>query len=346
MPWNLRVHDRARRRGDPFAASLDGPAYEALKVAIEEAYGRELTTEGQGGSIPLCNVLAETFPDAEIILMGVEEPNCLIHAPERERRPVGDRAHGARRGAVPRALCGSPAMSVQFTVDDYRGRIAHAAQQAADIGLSGVLITPGPDLVYLTGYMPTAITERLTMLVAHPDREPAMLVPILERPDAEAATGAPALELSDWTDGSDPYAAAAKLLDPGGRYAVSDSTWAMHVLGLQETLPQSGYVSMTAKLPMLRAVKDGHEFERLAAAGEAADASFYEIIKVRFAGRRETDVAADLANLLIEPGMCFSIEPGIYLSGRFGVRIEDIVTATADGGRRFNHTTREMQIVA
>ena len=49
---------------------------------------------------------------------------------------------------------------------------------------------------------------------------------------------------------------------------------------------------------------------------------------------------------LIEPGMCFSIEPGIYLSGRFGVRIEDIVTATADGGRRFNHTTHEMQIVA
>ena len=29
---------------------------------------------------------------------------------------------------------------------------------------------------------------------------------------------------------------------------------------------------------------------------------------------------------LLEPGMCFSIEPGIYLPGRFGVRIEDIVT--------------------
>ena len=48
----------------------------------------------------------------------------------------------------------------------------------------------------------------------------------------------------------------------------------------------------------------------------------------------------------LEPGMCFSIEPGIYLSGRFGVRIEDIVTVTEDGGRRFNNTTREMQIVA
>jgi Xaa-Pro aminopeptidase len=33
----------------------------------------------------------------------------------------------------------------------------------------------------------------------------------------------------------------------------------------------------------------------------------------------------------LEPGMCFSIEPGIYLSGRFGVRVEDIVTATERG---------------
>ena len=44
--------------------------------------------------------------------------------------------------------------------------------------------------------------------------------------------------------------------------------------------------------------------------------------------------------------MCFSIEPGIYLPGRFGVRIEDIVTVTADGGRRLNSTSRELQIVS
>jgi Xaa-Pro aminopeptidase len=48
----------------------------------------------------------------------------------------------------------------------------------------------------------------------------------------------------------------------------------------------------------------------------------------------------------VQPGMCFSIEPGIYLPGRFGVRIEDIVTATADGGRRLNETPHEMQVVA
>ncbi len=45
------------------------------------------------------------------------------------------------------------------------------------------------------------------------------------------------------------------------------------------------------------------------------------------------------------PGMCFSIEPGIYLAGRFGVRIEDIVTVTRDGGRRLNTTGHDLRVV-
>ena len=73
--------------GDPFVGSLDGPGFESLKAAMEEAFGRTMTTEGQGGSIPLCNVLAETYPDAEIFLMGVEEPKCLIHAPNESVDP-------------------------------------------------------------------------------------------------------------------------------------------------------------------------------------------------------------------------------------------------------------------
>ncbi|MFC7481180.1 hypothetical protein ACFQX7_15655 [Luedemannella flava] len=46
-----------------------------------------MTTAGQGGSIPLCNVFAETYPDAEIVLMGVEEPRTLMHAPNESVDP-------------------------------------------------------------------------------------------------------------------------------------------------------------------------------------------------------------------------------------------------------------------
>ena len=87
VPWGLQCEIERIALGDPFVGSLDGPAFESLKAALEEGFGRPMTTEGQGGSIPLCNVLAETYPDAEIFLMGVEEPKCLIHAPNESVDP-------------------------------------------------------------------------------------------------------------------------------------------------------------------------------------------------------------------------------------------------------------------
>ena len=45
------------------------------------------------------------------------------------------------------------------------------------------------------------------------------------------------------------------------------------------------------------------------------------------------------------PGMAFSVEPGIYLEGRFGARIEDIVVCTPGGARRLNTTARDLRVV-
>ena len=374
----------------------------------------------------------------------------------------------------------NPAVPPAFTNDDFAARMSRVVSSGVEKGLAGVIVTPGPDLVWLIGYRPTAITERLTMLVLSPDNEPTLLVPILERPDAEAAEGTGSVSLVDWEDGTDPYEVAGPLLRADGEFGVSDSAWAMHLLGLQGALPRSRYRSLTECLPMMRAVKDDNELMRLTAAGAAADSTYGEIVQRRFAGRRETEVAADLADLLrefgheqvdftvvgsgpnganphheagdrviepgdavvldfgglrygygsdttrtvhvgepsdeerevheivrraqqagfdavragvacqevdraaraviadagygdrfihrtghgigmttheppymvegeerpIESGMCFSIEPGIYLPGRFGVRIEDIVTCTEAGGRRLNNTQHEMALVS
>ena len=77
-----------------------------MSHALEEAFGRPTTTEGQGGSIPLCNVLHDTFPDAEIMLLGVEEPRCLIHAPNESVDPKEIERMARRRGAVPGRIPG------------------------------------------------------------------------------------------------------------------------------------------------------------------------------------------------------------------------------------------------
>ena len=86
-PWGVRVDVEREASGEPFRAHTGGPAYAAIAAAMQEAYGREMTTLGQGGSIPLCNVFADTYPDAEIILMGVEEPLTLMHAPNESVDP-------------------------------------------------------------------------------------------------------------------------------------------------------------------------------------------------------------------------------------------------------------------
>jgi D-alanyl-D-alanine dipeptidase len=49
---------------------------------------------------------------------------------------------------------------------------------------------------------------------------------------------------------------------------------------------------------------------------------------------------------VLREGMTFSDEPGIYLPGRFGVRIEDQVAVTADGAERLNRASRDPIVVA
>jgi Xaa-Pro dipeptidase len=48
---------------------------------------------------------------------------------------------------------------------------------------------------------------------------------------------------------------------------------------------------------------------------------------------------------LLEPGMAFTVEPGIYLTGRNGVRIEDNVVITEDGADCLSDMPREMRVV-
>jgi acetylornithine deacetylase/succinyl-diaminopimelate desuccinylase-like protein len=86
-PWGVRVTVEREADGEPFRGATSGPAYDTLTKAMQDVYGRPALVEGQGGSIPLCNVFQDTFPDAEIMLIGVEEPRCLIHAPNESVDP-------------------------------------------------------------------------------------------------------------------------------------------------------------------------------------------------------------------------------------------------------------------
>ncbi|MEU1870377.1 acetylornithine deacetylase/succinyl-diaminopimelate desuccinylase-like protein [Streptomyces sp. SAI-195] len=80
-PWGARVAVEQIGQGQPFRADTTSPAYQAMADAMAVAYpGEEMQYAGQGGSIPLCNTLAALYPEAEILLIGLSEPEAQIHA--------------------------------------------------------------------------------------------------------------------------------------------------------------------------------------------------------------------------------------------------------------------------
>jgi cysteinylglycine-S-conjugate dipeptidase len=98
-PWNVEVDIVPGQGAAPFRARTDGPAFAAMMRALGEAYGVPARTAGQGGSIPLCTMLQAAMPSAEILLFGVEEPRCLIHAPNESVDP-GEIEHMALAEAL------------------------------------------------------------------------------------------------------------------------------------------------------------------------------------------------------------------------------------------------------
>ncbi|MFF7967936.1 dipeptidase [Streptomyces sp. NPDC007903] len=81
VPWGARVSIEQVGQGQPFRADTTSPAYQAMADAMAAAYpGETMQYAGQGGSIPLCNTLAGLYPEAEILLIGLSEPEAQIHA--------------------------------------------------------------------------------------------------------------------------------------------------------------------------------------------------------------------------------------------------------------------------
>ncbi len=166
-------------------------------------------------------------------------------------------------------------------------------------GLAALLLAPGSDLAYLAGYRMFG-SERLTCLVVGADGTATLVVPELESP--RARTIAPELDQRTWGETDDPYAVAASLVRDTGDVALSDQMWALFVLSLQRALPGRRTVLASGVTAELRMRKEPHEIEALRAVAAAADRAYARVVRGQFAGRREREVAADLAALLREEG--------------------------------------------
>jgi len=79
-PWGTRVHVTPGFTIPPFAARTTGPAYAAAHAAFAEAWGVPAVEVGVGGSIGFVAPFADEFPDAEVLITGVEDPDTRAHS--------------------------------------------------------------------------------------------------------------------------------------------------------------------------------------------------------------------------------------------------------------------------
>jgi Xaa-Pro aminopeptidase len=198
-------------------------------------------------------------------------------------------------------------------------------------GLDAVLVTPGADLRYLTGYDALPL-ERLTCLVLPASGDPVLVVPTLERPAAEASpAGAYGLEIIDWQETEDPVALVAKLIREARRVAVDDHMWAEKVLRFRTAMPDVEQVLAGPVLRELRVRKDPDEVDALRAAGAAIDRVHARMGEWLRAGRTERQVARDVADAIVSEGH---------------ERVDFVIVASGPNGASPHHNASDRMISA
>jgi len=186
---------------------------------------------------------------------------------------------------------------------DYADRLDRARKATGAAGLDALLVTPGPDLRYLTGYAAVGL-ERLTCLVLPADGDPALVVPRLERPAALASpVGGLDLEVLDWAETDDPYALAAGLLPArAARVAVDDQMHAAKVFAFRAALPAAEQSLAGAVIGPLRMRKAPDEVAALRRAGAAIDRVHARMGEWLRPGRTEREVGRDIARAILAEG--------------------------------------------
>jgi len=182
------------------------------------------------------------------------------------------------------------------------GRLALAAEATADAGLGALLLTPGPELRYLTGYGAHQ-SERLTCL-AVPAQGPAfLLVPTLELRSAQASpAGAMDLEIVTWDETDDPFRIVGQRLAGLDSAGLAEQMWALMVLGFAGVLPGTRLALAGAALRGMRERKTPAEVAALRAAGAAIDRVHERVPEWLRPGRTEREVAADIASEIVAQG--------------------------------------------
>lgn len=185
---------------------------------------------------------------------------------------------------------------------DVAARLARAQHAASRVGIDALLITPGPNLRYLTGYDALPL-ERLTCLVLPAFGDPVLVVPTLERAAALASpVGKAGLAIRDWGETDDPVAAVTELLGEVKSVALDDRMWASHVLRFRAVMLDTEQLAAGTVLAALRLHKEPDEIKALREAAEAIDRVHARMGEWLRPGRTEREIGRDIAEAIVTEG--------------------------------------------
>jgi Xaa-Pro aminopeptidase len=182
---------------------------------------------------------------------------------------------------------------------DYAARLGRARALMTERGVDVLLLSVGADLPYFSGYEAVPL-ERLTMLVVPRDAEATRVVPRLEAPRVDRRGGA--FTIRPWDETEDPIGIAAGLAGTPATAALGDPTWSVFLIGLQQALPGTTFVTATPLTRELRMRKEAEEARWLRAAAEATDRVVARLDEVRFSGRAERDLSRLVGEMTLEEG--------------------------------------------
>lgn len=181
----------------------------------------------------------------------------------------------------------------------YVNRWRRAQDLAASEGIDALLVTPGADLRYLTGYAALPL-ERLTCLVLPSSGDPTLIVPALEA-SAAKASGVD-IALATWGELDDPFALVSDLVGDAATIGLDDHMWASRVFALKAVLPRARQVLAGPLVQQLRIRKAPDEITALREAGQAIDRVHARMGEWLRPGRTEREVGADIARAIIDEG--------------------------------------------
>jgi Xaa-Pro aminopeptidase len=182
---------------------------------------------------------------------------------------------------------------------DYAARLGRLRTLMAERGIDVALLSAGADLPYFTGYEAMPL-ERLTMLAVPRADDAILVVPRLEAP--RVVGRGEAFATRAWDETEDPVSVVAGIVGSPRRVAIADPTWSVFLLGLQAALPKAEFSSATPLTRELRMRKEPEEIKWLRHAAEATDRVVERLGEIRFAGRPERAVAADIAAMTVAEG--------------------------------------------